>query len=55
MSAPVRARVAQRRRHELDPRDQQHDAGREPDAEGDGPGILLEADRDDDAEQCRQA
>jgi hypothetical protein len=52
---PGGARVAQRRRPQLERRDQQHDAGREPDAESDGAGALLETDRDDDAEQCRQA
>lgn len=52
---PRDARLADRRRQELGPRDQQHDAGREPDAEGDGASILLETDREDDAEQRGQA
>jgi hypothetical protein len=34
---------------------QQHEPGREHDAEGDDAGALLETDRDDDAEQSRQA
>jgi hypothetical protein len=52
---PGGTRIAERRRHELSRRDQQHDTGREPDAEGEGAGVLLQPDREPNAEQRRQA